>query len=386
VLETRCLRWVGPGLVAIGTLGLVTSAALGAGARPWTPRPCGAGASDRTAAAQMPGPRSPADLGSQAWFRIDPIIDDTGTLQGQSVSLGLDGAGAARTVELPAESFASGPFGRLVLIGSDDGSVSRLRAIDVVTGCTWAVAEEPAVIRRATMDPAAGIVYEAWVDRASRTDLGVWSRPFGTVAPARSVLPPIGPDDRFGRTFSTEFSWSTDGGALAVQSCGEVACRTRIVGVDGRPGQELAEPDLGLLAGFDGKQIVTYEACRGLPCPIVATDLASGARRVLADEAGLAAVVETSEGPRLVHETFDATGLRLRSVSLDDGSARDLGPLPAGLRLESTPDRTGGATRSPIDWILLVPDRDTSVDAVSFTPQLRHLSDGATVQLDEVVR
>ena len=316
----------------------------------------------------MPGPTSPADLGSQAWFRMDPIIDDAGTLQGQRVSLGLDGARAVRTIELPAESFASGPFGRIVLIGSDDGSVSRLQAIDVAAGCTWALADEPAVIRRATMDPAGGLVYEARVDRASRTDLGVWSRPFGSDAPARPVLPPIGPDDRFGRTFSTELSWSTDGAALAVQSCGEVACRTRIVGFDGRPGQELAEPDLGLLAGFDGEQVVTYGACRGLPCPIVATDLASGARRVLADEAGLAAVVETSEGPRLVHETFDAAGLRLRSVSLDDGSATDLGPLPAGLRLESTPDRSGGATRSPIDWVLLVPDRDPAVDAVSLMP------------------
>lgn len=385
-MESRWLRWVGPGVIALGAVGSLATATLGAGQRPWTPRPCGGGAAELATAARLPGPTALPDLGLQAWFRMDPMLDNTGTLQGQRVSLGLDGVRAVRTIELPPESFASGPFGRVVLIGSDDGSVSRLQAIDVVAGCAWAVAEESAVVRRATIDSAGELVYEARVDRASRSDLGVWSRPLDGVAPARSVLPPLDPDDRFGRTFSTEFAWSTDGHALTVQSCGEVACRTRIVGFDGRPNQELAEPDLGLLAGFDGDRIVTYGACRGLPCPIVATDLASGARHVLAADGGLAVVVATSDGPRLVHEVFEAAGLRLRSVALDGGSAIDLGPIPDGLRLHATPDRAGSATRLPIDWILLAPDGRLPIDAASLRPQLRHLPDGVTVQLDEVVR
>lgn len=385
-MESRWLRWVGPGVIALGAMGSLATATLGAGQRPWTPRPCSGAAAERTAAAGPAGPVALPDLGLQAWFRMDPMIDNAGTLQGQRVSLGLDGVRAVRTMELPPESFASGPFGRIVLIGSDDGSASQLQAVDVVAGCAWAVAEESAVVRHATIDPTGELVYEARVDRASRADLGVWSRPLDGVAPARSVLPPLDPDDRFGRTFSTEFAWAVDGRGLAVQSCGEVACRTRIIGFDGRSNQELAEPDLGLLAGFDGDRIVTYGACRGLPCPIVATDLTTDAHQVLAADGGLAVVVATSDGPRLVHETFEAAGLRLRSVALNGGSAIDLGPLPAGLRLQATPDRAGSATRLPIDWILLVPDGRLPIDAASLRPQLRHLPDGATVQLDEVVR
>ena len=385
-MESRWLRWVGPGVIALGALGSFATSTLGAGQRPWIPRPCSGGALDRTAAAGLPGPVALLDLGSQTWFRMDPMIDDAGTLQGQQVSLGLDGVRAVRTMELPPESFTSGPFGRTVLIGSDDGSVSRLQAVDPSAGCAWALAEEGMVIRRATIDPAGEVVYEARVDRVTRADLGVWSRPLDGVGPARSVLPPLDPDDRFGRTFSTEFAWALDGRGLAVQSCGEVACRTRIIGFDGRPDRELAEPDLGLLAGFDGDRMVTYAACRGLPCPIVATDLTTGVRQILSADAGLAVVVATSDGPRLVHEAADAAGLRLRSVALDGQSASDLGPLPDGFRLQATPDRAGSATRLPLDWILLSPDGRLPLEAAALRPRLRHFPDGATVQLDEVTR
>jgi hypothetical protein len=385
-MESRWLRWVGPGVIVVGAIGSLATVTLGAGQRPWTPLPCSGGAAERTAAASFPRPAGLPDLGLQAWFRTDAMIDNDGTLEGQRISLGLDGARAVRTIELPAESFASGPFGRIVLIGSDDGSISRLEAVDVVAGCAWPIAEENAVIRRATIDPSGDVVYEARVDRATRADLGVWSRPLDGLAAPRSVLPPIDLDDRFGRTFATEFAWSTDGQTLAVQSCGEVACRTRTVRFDGSTGQEVTEPDLGLLAGLDGQRIVTYEACRGLPCPIVATDLGSGARQVLATDAGLALVADTSDGPRLVHETFDTTGVRLRSVALDGGSAVDLGPLPAGLRLHATPDRAGSATKLPTDWVLLAPDGRLPIEGASIRPQLRHLPDGVTVQFDEVVR
>jgi hypothetical protein len=328
----------------------------------------------------------PADLATQAWYRLDPIIDTGGALRGQRVSLGRGGVRAIRTVELPPEAFAAGPFGRIVLIGSDDGAASRLQAVDVVTGCAWTVAVESDVVRRATIDPAGGLVYEARVDRASRADLGIWSMPLDGVAPASSVLPPLGPDARFGRTFSTEFAWAVDGSDLAVQSCGEAACRIRTVGLAGRPSRELAQSDLGLLAGFDGERVVTYAACRGLPCPVVATNLATGARQGLVAESGLALVLPTSAGPRLIHERFEPAGLRLRSIALDGTAEADLGQLPDGLRLQATPDRAGGATRLPFDWVLVAPDGRQPIDATSPGSQLRHLPDGLAVALSEVVR
>jgi hypothetical protein len=148
----------------------------------------------------------------------------------------------------------------------------------------------------------------------------------------------------------------------------------------------LDAPDLGLLVGFDGDQVLTYAACRGWPCPIVATDLPTGARRVLAAEAGAAVLVDTPDGPRLVHEQGTAAARGLRSVSLDGGVAVDLGSLPEGLGLEATTVAATAATRLPPGWILLAPDGRLPTDPAVARPILRHLPDGATVPLDEAVR
>lgn len=145
-------------------------------------------------------------------------------------------------------------------------------------------------------------------------------------------------------------------------------------------------PDLGPLVGLDGDRAVTYEACRGLPCPIVSTDLRSGDRQVLAPAAGLAVVVATPDGVRLIHEVGAETGRGLRSVALDGGSAADLGPVPAGLRLEPSAVRADAATRLPPGWVLLTPDGRLPADTTSDRPQLRHVPDGSTVPFDEAVR
>ena len=233
MVESRWLRWIGPGVVAIGAVGLVASATAGAAVRPWAPRAC-AGPPGAIAAAA--GDARPADLGDLAsvpWFRQDPVVDGAGELRGQRVAIGLDGDRLVRSMDLPAESFAAGPFGRIVLVGSDDGTASRLVAVDVAGGCSWPIAEERDVIRRATVDPTGTSIIEMRVDRVSRADHGIWLRPIDGRAGARRVLDPIADDGRFGRTWSTEFTWSLAGDRLAIQSCGEVACRTRIVPVDG---------------------------------------------------------------------------------------------------------------------------------------------------------
>ena len=384
-MESRWVRWVGTGVIALGAVGSLATATLGAGQRPWTPAPCDTGTGP-TSAATVPGPSALTDLGMEAWFRLDPVIDDSGALQGQRISLGLDGVRTVRTMELPPESFASGPFGRVVLIGSDNGSDSRLQAVDVTAGCAWAVASETDVIRRATIDPSGKLVYEARVDRTSRADLGVWTRALDGATPARRILDPLEADDRFGRTFSTEFAWSTDGQELAVQSCGEVACRTRVVDQTGRSVRSIAEPDLGTMVGLDGDRLVSYAACPGFPCPIVAVDLRTGSRQVLADAGAVAVIISTPDGTRLVHESFDGAGLALRSVALDGSSAAELGPLSDGLRLLPTPDRVEAATRLPSGWALLATDGRLPADGPADRTQLRHVPDGASVQLDEVVR
>ena len=386
-MESRWLRWVGPGLIAFGAFGSIATVTLGAGRGPWAPPPCGDGTSALAAVASVPAPTSPMDLARQPWFRLDPIINRAGELEGQRVALGLDGVRSVRTIALPAESFVAGPFGRVVLAGGDDGATSHLQAIDVAAGCSWAIADESAVVRRATMDAAGLNVYEMRVDRASRADLGIWQRPVDPSRPPTRILEPIAPDERFGPTFTTEFAWDLTGELLAVQSCGEAACRTRVIDpADGGSVEAIAEPDLGTLVALDGTTLVTYGACPGLPCPVVAIDLRTRARQTLAEAAAVAVAVTTPDGPRLVHEVFDEAGVALREVSLDGTSVTDLGHLPIGVRLHANPVIAQAATRVPGGWVLLASDGRIPPDGPDPQTQLRHIPDGSTVPLDEVTQ
>lgn len=326
-------------------------------------------------------------MGTEPWYRLDPQLDRDGGLQGQRLSIGTDGLPAARELALPPESFAAGPFGRLVLLGADDGTTSRLSAIDVPAGCVFAIAEDPSVIRRATVDPAGRTVYEMLVDRQTRADLGIWARPLDGGGPAVRILEPIVADERFGPTFTTEFGWASGGDRLAVQSCGEAACRTRVIDPAGGPSRTVDDPDLGTLIAVDGDELVSYAACPGLPCPIVGVDLKTGGRQTLAETAAGAVVVATRGGPRLVHEVLDqGPGVALRSVGLDGTVAGDLGRLPGGLRLQPVAVLAGTATRVPDGWILVTPDGRLPSSGPNGQTQLRHVPDGTTVQLEEAAR
>ena len=290
-----------------------------------------------------------------------------------------------RTMELPPESFAAGPFGRVILVGADDGTVSRLRTLDVGGDCSWSIAEDRSVIRRATIDPTGQRIFEMRVDRASRADLGIWLRPMAGGAPARQVLPPLAADDRFGRTFSTEFTWDLAGDRLAIQSCGEIACRTRILNATGAMTATVDAPDLGLLVGFDGERVVTYAACRGLPCPIVATDLATRARRTLAS----GAILRSSSRHRRraaragsPPPSWPPAGLGPAGWRRFDRPRRDPRRPPA----RAAGARADAATRVPRGWIVLAPDGRLPSDGRAGASQLRHVPDGTTVPLDEASR
>jgi hypothetical protein len=289
-------------------------------------------------------------------------------------------------LDLAREAFAAGPFGAVVLLGSDDGTTSRLQALDVASGCAWAIANERNVIRRATIDPTGSFIYEMRVDRVTRADLGIWRRSVAGTGTVQRVLDSLPPDARFGRTFSTEFTWDVAGDRLAVQSCGELSCRIRVIRPGGGPVVTLDNADLGTIIGLDGDRAVTYEACRGLPCPIVSTDLRTGGRRLLADAAWLAVVIPSTEGARLVHENDAGPNRNLRSVAVDGTGPRDLGTVPEDLRLQPSAIRADAATDLPAGWVLLAPDGRLPVDPSAARPQLRHVPDGSTVPLDEALR
>jgi hypothetical protein len=384
-LESRWLRWVPPGVIALVAVASVASATLVAGSQPWRQRACGTLTGGPVAAMRLAAPTDVHALRDEAWFRLDPLLDRQGALQGQRLVLGLTAGRTSHRMDLPPESFAAGPFGSIVLVGTDDGAASRLEAVDVAAQCSWPLAVEAAVIRRATIDPAGTTVYEVRVDRTTRADLGVWARPLdGSRSPTR-VLDPIEPDERFGRTFATEFAWNVAGSTLAVSSCGELACRARVLDPATGTLRTIAEPDLGMPVGLAGEALVSYAACPGVPCPIVATDLATGARMTLTEAGSSAVTVAAPDGPRLVHEVVTGNGLQLRSVRLDGSDAQDLGTLAADQRLQLAAAVSNVGTRVPPGWVVIEPGGRLPEAGPGPETRLRHVPDGATVQLDEVV-
>ena len=76
----------------------------------------------------------------------------------------------------------------------------------------------------------------------------------------------------------------------------------------------------------------------------------------------------------------------MRSVAPDGDATLDLGPIPDDLRLHPSAVRAGSATTLPAGWVLLAPDGRLPADGSTDRPQLRHVPDGLTVQLDEALR
>ena len=251
-------------------------------------------------------------------------------------------------------------------------------------GCASTIAREPAVIRRATIAPDGATIYETRVDRASRADLGVWRRPLDGSRPATRIIDPLAGDPRFGPTWSTEFAWSLDGDRLVVQSCGATACRSRVFDPDSGRVRSVADPALGAMIGLAGDRLVTYRACRGLPCPVVVVDIERGDQRVIEDASGPAVLAGSDAGPSIVLERRDGLGQRrLVRADLATSGSFDLGTIPDGLTVDGDAGRLAGDMRPPADWVLLVPDdpRSTAGDPA---PLLRRITDGATRPLDEV--
>ncbi len=154
------IRWI-RGAVPVAALALVGVGALArpplleAADPPWDPPPCPAAVT------------APAD--AAVWFRLDGVVDDAGTLTGQRLAVGRLGAGG-RSIDLPPESFATGPWDGRVLVGADDGARSRLSLVDVEASCATVLAEEDAVVRAALVTPdGSAVVDTAWIGRPART-------------------------------------------------------------------------------------------------------------------------------------------------------------------------------------------------------------------------
>ncbi len=292
------------GLTPLAVLGALVATGLGrppmlsAAAPPWQPPQC-------PAVVPAAGPAI-----ATAWYRLDSNLDATGTLEGRRLTLGRIG-GRERHLDLQAESFASGPVDGRVLVGDDDGSMSELRIIDIGRGCATVVAREADVIRDAVLSPGDGTIWEHRVDRATRADLGIWRRD-PDPGPAVRVLPGMVPDDRYGPTFSTELRL-TDDDRLTVSSCGELACRNRIL--DPATGHVASVEATGQMLGMHGSTVIAAGVCHGYPCPIVAVDIETGERTIVVGDAGPAIV--GGIGSHVV--VYGASSGQLEAIDLDTG-------------------------------------------------------------------
>jgi hypothetical protein len=332
-----------------------------------------------------PEPPAPAAakprLAGAAWYRLDPVLDDAGELDGQRLVAGRVGQRGAFELPLAVESFASGPARGRILVGNDDGRRSTLRFLDVGKRCATVVHAGRDLIRRAVVDPSGDGIVEFRLDRSSRADLGVWSRSLDGTRPQR-LLEPLAPNARIGRVFATELSWSADGQRLVVKSCGETFCLARIL--DRSSGRVITVDDrrVGETIGLVGDELVVYGGCPWLPCEIVAMNLNTGRVRDLAPLAGLAAVYVSDGRAVVAVEDFELRG-SVRVVGLDGIALRTL-PLEAGLRLVPAEDRALAGIELPAGVIALAPGSRPSRSLVPAT--FINIADGRRVPVAEVVR
>jgi hypothetical protein len=312
------------------------------------------------------------------WWRTKATIDATGSLESWTLVVGAPGVQASE-LRIPAASTVTGPVdGRIVVASeepaSEDGSTVRI--VDAVGGCATEIRLGERIARRAVADPGRNGLLVHLLEPGSRRDLGIWRLALdGRIA--ERVLEPVSAATLaaagIDRVWVTDLRLDAAGRNLAVQSCHPDACVTRIV--------DLATGDLGVLAregqgpivGFSGRQLVTWAACHGLPCPVVAWDVRGGSEHTLALEASGAAL--SGDGRRLVITRSGAAGEgELVAIDVRTGGARSLGagavddlPLSgaagvaAGMEIVGASVAIGHVGSIPTPWAL-------EDGATSFTP------------------
>jgi hypothetical protein len=312
---------------------------------PWDPPGCppGAAAPDGPAARRA----AASDARGASWFRLDAELDAAGWLTSHRLWVGTTGA-PGRYLQLGPEAFATGPYDGVVLVGEDDGIRSRLLAVHPAEDCAVDLGETADVVRSAIMELQGGALLEHRVNRSTRADDGIWRRPLDGEVPAR-ILAPLAEDPAYGPTFATELAIGPDG-RVAVASCGERACRVRVL--DPASGAVRQIDPTGQLVGFGAREIVAYGVCPGFPCAIEAIDIDHGTRRLLSEAAGMA-VLAGQAADLVVHEAEH--GL-IRLVELDSGAVTWLGKIAADSQIVPASSRAGAGMQSPPGLVVMARD------------------------------
>jgi hypothetical protein len=192
------------------------------------------------------------------------------------------------------------------------------------------------VVRSAIIDPQDGSVFAHVVARDTRADLGTFRISLTSTggSEARLVAPPLSGAlaAAAGMVYGTGLRLDQAGTHLAVQSCADLGCLTRVFDL-ADPGAApviLRRVEQGPMLGFAGVDVVTWTACDGYPCPVLAWDLATGRPRTLVPGAIAAAL--TADGRRLVALLANGAGSRAVAVDPATGRSTSLRGIPAGER------------------------------------------------------
>lgn len=236
--------------------------------------------------------------------RLSAALSASGEISGHTLS--LDTAAGAKTVALPAESFVGKAAGDLLVYtvySVESGSSVHL--LDLASGCDMVAVAPAQIVRSAVLDAAGSALYVHSVSKTGRRDNGI-ARIDLVSGSATSVVPPLAPSDAFGPTFGTQLAWSVDGAALAVQSCGFAACRTRVLNVASGAIATFDAPGQGAFIVLTNSHLVTYGDCLGLPCPVLSFDVTTGEKSILADSAtSVTTLPDTNGDVKLSIETAD---------------------------------------------------------------------------------
>lgn len=308
----------GPGLPT-GATSLAPAGPLSACPSDQPPRP---GSSARSAAA--PG----------TWWRTTQSLDHDGSLDAWVLQVGAPEA-ATLELRIPAASTVTGPSGGRVVVASEpDGTegASVIRVVDASAGCAVEIRLADHIARRAVADPAGDGVLVHLLDPGTRDDLGVW-RVGADGQFAGQISEPL-PDalrDAAGmeRAWVTDLRLDPDDRRLAVQSCDPDACVTRILDLATGRIEVLAGEGQGPLVGFSGALLVTWAACHGLPCPVLAWNPASGFARTLATDAAGAALSGDGRTLAILLPGPD-DDRELVAIDVRSGTARLLGAAGIG--------------------------------------------------------
>jgi hypothetical protein len=348
----RWARWLGPPIV-LGAVALVLSqlhAGAEAGGRT-TPPPVGVCAASPLVTDAAGRPRR--DAGPGSWWTLGERLDAHGAMAGRRLAVGRGGA-TTFALDLPVEAVASGPVGGVVVLAADVDQRSEIRLVSVGGACSWLVGSSGDVVRGAILDPRDGSVLAHLVSRAARDDVGTWR--FGgageaALGPPTLVAPALDAGMLDGPAWVTDVRLDTTARLLAVQSCTDRGCLTRVFDLESSAAAPVvlrgasAGTAQGPMLGFANGKLLTWAACPGYPCAVQAWDLASGTSSIVLDRAEGAAV--TRDGRFLLASTDSRAGRTLR-LDLVTGRAVLVRGLRAGeLLLASGVAATSGVQLGP---------------------------------------